>query len=137
MVITVQKEVAQRIVAQPGKMSLLAVSVQFFGQPQICCTIPANAFVPPPKVDSAVLRIDRHLTPPVSIEDPACYFRVVKAGFSQKRKQLKNALAAGLRQPQAEVAASMEAAGIDPRRRAETLSLTEWAALAEIFKGGR
>jgi len=133
MVLTVQKEVAQRITAKPGQMSLLAVSVQFYGQATLRHTIPAQAFLPPPKVASAVLRIDPHPGPPISIEDPAQYFRVVKAGFSQKRKQLKNSLAAGLRKPQQEVAALMESAGVDPRRRAETLSLAEWAALVEVL----
>lgn len=133
IVITIQKEVAQRIVAETGKMSLLAVSVQFYGNPTLCHTIPATAFLPPPKVDSAVLRIDRHDTPPVQIDDPTRYFRVVKAGFSQKRKQLKNSLAGGLHKSQTEVAELMQQVGIDPRRRAETLSLTEWAVLTELL----
>lgn len=133
LVITVQKEVAQRIVAKPGQMSVLAVSVQFYGRPKLCHTIPANAFVPPPKVDSAVLRIDRYEHPPVIVTDPASYFRVVKAGFSQKRKQLKNSLAAGLGKPRTEIVALMAATGIDPTRRPQTLSLAEWAALAEVL----
>jgi 16S rRNA (adenine1518-N6/adenine1519-N6)-dimethyltransferase len=133
LVVTVQKEVAQRIVAKPGQMSLLAVSVQFYGRPRLAHTIPAQAFVPPPKVDSAVLRIDRHPHPQPAVASPAAYFRLVKAGFSQKRKQLKNSLAAGLGRPQAEVAALLTAAGIDPTRRAETLSLDEWAALVEVL----
>jgi 16S rRNA (adenine1518-N6/adenine1519-N6)-dimethyltransferase len=132
IVITVQKEVAQRITARPGQMSLLAVSVQFYGQPRLCHTIPANAFVPPPKVESAVLSIDRYRQPPLEVDDRAAFFRVVKAGFSQKRKQLKNSLAAGLHMPQVEVVAWMEAAGIDPVRRAETLSLPEWGALVKL-----
>ena len=119
IVITVQKEVAQRIIAKPGQLSILAISVQLYGQPTYCHTIPANAFVPPPKVDSAVLRIDRHKTPPIDVPDTDLFFRVVKAGFSQKRKQLKNSLSAGLRQPQTEVVAWLEAAGIDPSRRAQ------------------
>lgn len=133
LIITIQKEVAQRIVARPGQMSILAVSVQFYGQPKLCHTIPPNAFVPPPKVDSAVLRIDRYHNPPVIVPDPAHYFRIVKAGFSQKRKQLKNSLAAGLHKPQAEIVTQMQMAGIDPTRRAQTLSLTEWAALANTI----
>ncbi len=128
-VLTIQKEVAQRIIAKPGKMSVLAVSVQFYGTPTLCHTIPASAFTPAPNVDSAVLRIDRHTVPPLPVDDPRAFFRVVKAGFSQKRKQLKNALAAGLHRPQAEIVARLEAVGIDPRRRAETLSLAEWAAI--------
>jgi len=128
-VLTIQKEVAQRITAKPGKMSVLAVSVQFYGMPTLCHTIPANVFFPPPKVDSAVLRIDRHPAPPVPVDDPRAFFRVVKAGFSQKRKQLKNSLSAGLHCPQSDVAAMLESVGIDPRRRAETLSLEEWGAI--------
>jgi 16S rRNA (adenine1518-N6/adenine1519-N6)-dimethyltransferase len=132
-VITVQKEVAQRIVAKPGDMSILAVSIQFYGQARLCHTIPANAFVPPPKVDSAVVRIDLYDQPPVDIDRPADFFRVVKAGFSQKRKQLKNSLAAGLHRHQAEVADLMKSVGVDPTRRAETLSLPEWATLTGVL----
>ncbi len=128
-ILTIQKEVAQRITAEPGQMSVLAVSVQFYGKPTLCHTIPANAFTPPPKVDSAVLRIDRHPLPPVPVDNPRWFFRVVKAGFSQKRKQLKNSLSAGLGRPQSEIVPLLEAANIDPRRRAETLSLAEWAAI--------
>jgi len=131
LTLTVQKEVARRITAGPGKMSLLAISVQFYGQPRLCHTIPPNAFTPPPKVDSAVLRVDRHAVPPVQTDDPARYFRVVKAGFGQKRKQLRNALAAGLHKPPQEISALLESAGIDPHRRAETLSLQEWALLEQ------
>ncbi len=134
LTLTVQKEVARRITAGPGKMSLLAVSVQFYGQPRLCHTIPPNAFTPPPKVDSAVLRIDRHAVPPVQVDNPARYFRVVRAGFGQKRKQLRNALSAGLHKPPQEITALLESAGIDPRRRAETLSLQEWALLEQVSR---
>src|SRR5688572_23525309 len=120
IVVTVQKEVAQRIVAKPGEMSLLAVSVQFYGQPLLAHRIPAGAFYPPPKVDSAVVRIDTFAAPPVPVPDVAHFFRVVKAGFSQKRKQLKNTLAAGLARPTPEIVQALTAAGIDPTRRAET-----------------
>lgn len=130
LVLTVQREVAQRIVAAPGAMSLLAVSVQFYGRPRIVARIPAGAFVPPPKVDSAVLRIDAHPMPPVDAPDVAAFFRVARAGFSQKRKQLKNALSAGLGLPVERVLAAMHQAGILPERRAQSLSLAEWAALA-------
>ena len=133
LVLTLQQEVAQRIVAQPGDMSLLAVSVQFFGRPRIVARIPAGAFVPPPQVDSAVLRIDTFALPPVAVPTRAGFFRVVKAGFSQKRKQLRNALSAGLGLSVTETVAGLEAAGVGPTRRAETLSLDEWAALARAF----
>ena len=93
----------------------------------------ASVFWPRPDVDSAVLRLDVYDTPPVAVPDSATFFRVVRAGFSQKRKQLKNALADGLPLPMPETLAFMEAAGIDPRRRAETLALDEWAALARAY----
>ncbi len=131
VVVTVQKEVAQRIVAQPGDLSLLAVSVQFYGQPKLAHHIPAGAFFPPPKVDSAVVRIDTYAQPPVPVADVARFFQVVKAGFGQKRKQLKNSLSAGLHRPAAVVSEALHQAGLDPTRRAETLSLAEWARLAE------
>jgi len=132
VVVTVQKEVAQRIVAKPGKMSLLAVSVQFYGQPKLVHQIPAGAFYPPPKVDSAVVRIDTFLKLTIPVSDTARFFRVAKAGFGQKRKQLKNSLAAGLPKPVSEIVTAMEQVNLDPTRRAETLSLAEWGQLAEV-----
>ena len=135
IVLTVQREVAERIVAAPGELSLLAVSVQFYGRPRIVARIPAGAFVPPPKVDSAVVRIDTHPAPPVEVADVEAFFRVVRAGFGQKRKQIKNSLAAGLGLPGGEAAAALDRAGIDPQRRAQTLSLAEWAGLTrEIYR---
>lgn len=129
LVVTVQREVAERITAAPGDMSLLAVSVQFYGQPQVAMRLNAGTFWPRPEVESAVMRIDVYPTPPVAVPDEALFFRVVRAGFGQKRKQLRNALSAGLGRDKRWAAARLEAAGIDPRRRAETLSLEEWAAL--------
>jgi 16S rRNA (adenine1518-N6/adenine1519-N6)-dimethyltransferase len=131
--LTVQREVAQRIVATPGDMSLLAVSVQFYGRPRIVASIPAGAFIPSPNVDSAVVRVDTYDTPPVEVSDPKFFFHLVRAGFGQKRKQLKNALAAGLARSSSEVAAALERAGVEPRRRAETLTLEEWGRLAYEF----
>jgi len=130
VVVTVQKEVAQRMVAKPGEMSLLAISVQFYGQPTLAHHIPAGAFYPVPKVDSAVVRIDTFAQPPLAVADIDYFFRVVKAGFGQKRKQLRNSLAAGLNKPTAEIVETMARAKIDPTRRAETLSLEEWGRLA-------
>ena len=128
MVLTLQREVARRLVAGPGEMSLLAVSVQFYGQPRIVGRIPAGAFYPPPQVDSAVVRIDVYDQPPVPVDDVESFFRVVRAGFGQRRKQLRNALSQGLGRPVEEVVAALKRAGIAPQRRAETLSLAEWAA---------
>jgi 16S rRNA (adenine1518-N6/adenine1519-N6)-dimethyltransferase len=136
LVLTVQREVAERMVARPGAMSMLAVSVQFYGRPRIVAKIPAGAFVPPPKVDSAVVRIDTYDSTPVQVPGTETFFRVVRAGFGQKRKQLKNALAAGLGVPSAEVVAALTRAGVDPHRRAQTLSLDEWASLVRELRGG-
>lgn len=137
MVVTVQREVAERLVAGPGAMSLLAVSVQLYGQPRIVARIPAGCFYPPPKVDSAVVRIEVGEQPAILFSlgerpeiEEAFFFKVVKAGFSQKRKMLRNALSAGLRLPRVQVEEAMKAAGVDPARRAETLSLEEWARIA-------
>jgi 16S rRNA (adenine1518-N6/adenine1519-N6)-dimethyltransferase len=137
LVLTVQREVAQRIVATPGHMSLLAVSVQFYGEPRLMARIPAGAFIPPPKVDSAVIRIDAHAAPPVVVPGVGLFFRVVRAGFSQKRKQLRNSLSAGLGLSSQQVLAIMARAGIQPQRRAQTLSMAEWAALANAVAENR
>ena len=133
IVLTVQLEVAQRVTAAPGKMSLLAVSVQFYGRPSIVTHIKAGSFYPAPQVDSAVVRIEPYSHPAVDVADREKFFAVVKAGFSQKRKQLHNALAAGLARPQADVAAALERAGVDGHRRAETLTLDEWASVARAI----
>jgi 16S rRNA (adenine1518-N6/adenine1519-N6)-dimethyltransferase len=133
IVLTVQSEVAQRITAAPGKMSLLAVSVQFYGRPSIAAHIKAGSFYPVPQVDSAVVRIEPYDRPAVDVADRDGFFAVVKAGFSQKRKQLHNALAAGLARPQIEIATALDHAGVDGRRRAETLTLSEWASLAQAL----
>ncbi len=135
IVLTVQLEVAQRITAKPGDMSLLAVSVQLYGQPTIVGHIGAGAFYPAPQVDSAIVRIEPYPQPPVAV--PQHFFAVVKAGFSQRRKQLHNALSAGLACSQAEVAGALERAKIDARRRAETLSIEEWARLAQEFESSK
>ncbi len=136
MVVTVQREVAERAIAEPGKMSLLAVSVQFYGHPRIVARIPAGAFYPVPKVDSAVMRIDLGEQPVVHLGegvDDAAFFRVVRAGFSQKRKKLRNSLSAGLGLAPVLADESLEQAGVDPGRRAETLSLQEWARVTQQF----
>jgi len=133
MVLTVQREVAERIVAKPGQMSLLAVSVQFYGQPRLLFRLKPGSFYPSPEVESAVVRVDLHSTPPVPVEETAAFFRVVRAGFAQRRKQLRNTLAAGLRQPPEEVADRLREAGVDPRQRAEALNLEEWAKVAYVL----
>ncbi|MEW6239556.1 MAG: 16S rRNA (adenine(1518)-N(6)/adenine(1519)-N(6))-dimethyltransferase RsmA, partial [Chloroflexota bacterium] len=134
VVLTVQKEVAERICAAPGDLSLLALSVQMYGQPSIAAKIPAGAFHPVPKVDSAVVRIDLFPSPfiPYSLLDT--FFALAKAGFGQRRKQLRNSLASGLKKSPAEIEETLRAAGIDPHRRAETLSLDEWRELTARAK---
>ncbi|GIV84750.1 MAG: ribosomal RNA small subunit methyltransferase A [Candidatus Roseilinea sp.] len=128
VVLTVQTEVAERVTAQPPDMSLLAVSVQFYGRPDLLFRIPPNRFYPQPGVESSILRITPHNRPPDI--DAQKFFRAVKAGFSQPRKQLRNTLAAGLKITKSEAEAALRQSGIEPGRRAETLSLEEWKRLA-------
>jgi 16S rRNA (adenine1518-N6/adenine1519-N6)-dimethyltransferase len=132
LVLMVQKEVAQRIVAAPGHMSVLAVSVQFYAVPRLVATVPASAFFPVPEVDSAILRLDTLTEPPVDVPAPR-FFRAVTAGFSQKRKQLHNSLGAGLGIPAAEMTRLLRSVHIDESRRAETLTLAEWAAVTKVL----
>jgi 16S rRNA (adenine1518-N6/adenine1519-N6)-dimethyltransferase len=112
-------------------MSVLAVSVQFYGLPRIMGRIPSGAFFPRPDVDSAIVRIDVYDTPQVNVSDVSWFFRVVKAGFSQRRKQLQNALASGLGIGRDRVTAALLNSGIDPKRRAQTLALEEWGLVQE------
>jgi 16S rRNA (adenine1518-N6/adenine1519-N6)-dimethyltransferase len=135
IVVTVQREVAQRMIASPGQMSLLSVSVQFYGRPKIVARIPAGAFYPVPKVNSAVVRIDLYDNSPVAIADVDRFFEVVRAGFGHKRKQLRNALAQGLSLPVGTVVEALRRAGVDEKRRAQTLSLEEWAWVTHGFSG--
>jgi 16S rRNA (adenine1518-N6/adenine1519-N6)-dimethyltransferase len=129
MILTLQLEVAQRICALPGEMSLLALSIHLYGTPSIVARIPAGAFYPKPKVDSAVLRLAVAEQP--RLADTGLFFRLARAGFSQKRKTLRNALAGGLEIPVSQAVQMLEAAQIEPSRRAETLSLEEWGRLVE------
>ena len=130
IVLTIQKEVAERICAGPGDMSLLALSVQVYGQPRIAMHIPAGAFFPAPKVDSSVLVVDIYSSPSVDESLLDIFFQLIKAGFSQKRKKLRNSISAGMRQSPAETEKLLHAADIDPQRRAEALSLEEWGSLS-------
>ena len=113
-------------------MSLLAVSVQFYGQPRIVGRLKPAAFWPRPDVDSAVVHIDVQGRPELGVPDEATFFRVVRAGFSQRRKQLRNALGSGLGISSAAAAGLLSAAAVDPQRRAQTLALEEWAALSRV-----
>jgi 16S rRNA (adenine1518-N6/adenine1519-N6)-dimethyltransferase len=133
MVLTVQKEVAERICAEPGEMNLLALSVQVYGKPVVEQDIPASAFYPAPEVDSAVLRIELFPAPAIPSAFLGVFFLLAKAGFSQKRKTLRNSLSGGLRLPPSQVETMLKSTEIDPQRRAETLSIKEWAELTEIY----
>lgn len=131
MVLTVQREVAERICAKAGDMSLLSLSVQVYGNPEITARIPAGAFYPAPQVDSSVVRVRLFDEPVIKREMLKPFFRLAKAGFSQKRKTLRNALAGGMHWSPQKAADILQRAHIDPQRRAETLSLTEWGMLVE------
>jgi 16S rRNA (adenine1518-N6/adenine1519-N6)-dimethyltransferase len=134
MVVMVQREVAEVITAPPGRMSLLSVSVQYYGKPRIVSRVSAGCFYPAPEVDSAVLRIDRYLRPVVDVADEGSFFALVRAGFTAPRKQLANSLAQGLGLPRVKILPLLGEAGIIPRRRAESLSLEEWAWLWQVWK---
>ena len=134
MVLTVQKEVAERICAESGRMSLLSLSVQVYGRPKIVARIPAGAFYPTPKIDSSVLRIEIANEPSIPYAQLDKFFQLAKAGFSQKRKTLRNSISAGLRITPTQAQSLLEAAGIEAQRRAETLSLDEWRMLTKIIK---
>ena len=133
IVLTVQKEVAERICAAPGDMSLLALSVQVYGEAKKVLNIPAGAFYPPPKVDSSVVRVDLYAQPLIASDQLDIFFKLARAGFSQKRKTLRNSLSAGIHVPADKISALLLSVGIDPGRRAETLSLPEWKELTEAF----
>jgi len=133
MVVMVQREVAEVIAAEPGRMSVLSISVQLYGKPEIIDYVPARCFYPVPEVDSAILRIDLYPRPAVDVTDKESFFELVHAGFSASRKQIVNSLAQGLRLPKAEALSLLGRGGIDPQRRAETLALEEWARLWQEF----
>jgi 16S rRNA (adenine1518-N6/adenine1519-N6)-dimethyltransferase len=134
MVVMVQKEVAEAIAAEPGDMSLLSVSVQFYGEPKIITIVPPESFYPAPEVSSAILKIDIYPQPRVDVDEKG-FFDTVRAGFAAPRKQLANSLARGLGREKAEVLPFLQKASIDPSRRAETLSVGEWAELWRVLGG--
>jgi len=133
MVFTLQLDVARRIIARPSQMSLLAISVQVYATPTIMRKLPPGAFTPPPKVHSAVLRLDVMPEPLVPPAQRSIFFRVVRAGFGQKRKTLRNSLAAGLHLPTDIVEAALRAADINPRQRAQELDIDQWLRLTETL----
>jgi 16S rRNA (adenine1518-N6/adenine1519-N6)-dimethyltransferase len=133
MVVMVQKEVGQSMVAAPGNLSIFAISVQLYGKPTIVDYVPAQSFYPEPKVDSAIVRIEVYPKPAVQVADIAGFFEIVKAGFSAPRKQIRNSLALGLQLDSVEIVELLEQSGIAPQRRPETLSLEEWSRLQQTL----
>jgi 16S rRNA (adenine1518-N6/adenine1519-N6)-dimethyltransferase len=129
VVVMVQREVAERMTATPGDMNLLAVSAQFYGTPTIVAHVPATAFYPPPKVDSAVVRLDLAPQPPLTGVARELFFNLARAGFAEKRKQIHNTLQRNLRLTPEQISAWLAASDIDPERRAQSLSLAEWLRL--------
>jgi 16S rRNA (adenine1518-N6/adenine1519-N6)-dimethyltransferase len=133
LALMVQQEVAEVLTARPGAMSLLAVSVQFYGIPRIISHVPAGAFFPRPKVSSAIVSVLIEHPSRFPDVDPVRFFGLVRAGFAARRKQLHNALTGGLGMSTDEVDSRLLRAGIDRKRRAETLSLEEWRLIYRNF----
>ncbi len=133
MVVMVQREVAKNMIAAPPQMNLLAVGVQLYGRPKLVCKVPPAAFYPRPRVDSAIVRIDVYDKTAVGVDDVNTFFRVVKAGFSTKRKQLHNSLSLGLGVPVTRTMKLLAEANIGHKRRAQTMTLDEWAKVARVF----
>lgn len=132
IVLTIQKEVAERLCAKPGESNrgILSVMVQYYSQPEIIAIIPQTSFWPPPKVESAIIRLT-----PIRRYQPSDkeFFKIVKAGFSSKRRQLVNSLAGGLGLPKETVSVILKEAGVNAKKRAEDLSLKEWDELRKTW----
>ena len=135
IVVMVQKEVALRMAAKPSSKDYGAITVlcQYYTEPSVVTNVPASLFVPPPKVDSAVLRLKIRENPAVHVTDEKMFFRVVKAAFSQRRKTLLNCLCSNFSFPKEEMSALLEGVGITPSRRGETLSLQEFADISDAI----
>lgn len=140
IVVMIQKEVAERISASPSTKSYgaLSVATQYYSEPQIIAKVPRTVFMPQPNVDSIVIRMTIREEPPVALDNPTLFFKVVKAAFGQRRKTLHNALnAGGFGQNKDETAEFLAASGIEPSRRGETLSIEEFATLANTIHRSR
>lgn len=133
MVLTVQREVAHRICAQPGDMSLLSLSVQVYGKPRVATRIPAGSFYPAPSVDSSVVEVELYSEPRIPVDRLETFFQLARAGFSQRRKTLRNSLSAGLHLSPKEAEELLRQADIEPRRRAQALSIEAWRRLVETY----
>ena len=133
-VLLAQREVAQRLAAGPGQMSLLALSAQVFAEVRLDIMVPRQFFVPPPKVDSQLVVLRTRPRPLVSAADEALFFRLARAGFAAKRKKLRTALAAGLAISKPESEQLLHQAAIDPGQRAEDLAINDWLRLVEVWR---
>ena len=131
LTVMLQLEVAERLTATPPDMTILGVATQFYAEPRIAFQVPPTVFIPPPKVESAVAILDVRADPPLPPGDRRTFFRIVNAGFRQKRKQVANSIAAELDLPKVDVSAWLESAEIDPMRRAQTLTVAEWVRLTQ------
>ncbi len=132
-VLLVQKEVAERIAATPGDMSILAIAAQVYAETRVGVVVPRDFFTPPPKVDSQVIVLNTLTQPLVSLQDEKRFFRLVKAGFSAKRKKLRSSLAGGLALAKQQVEEMLMQAAISPDARAEDLAIEEWKRLMEYL----
>lgn len=135
LVLLLQREVAERVCARPNDMSLLALSVQLYAEPEILRFIPPSGFYPEPKVESALVRLTLRAEPALPRERIPTFFLLAQAGFSDRRKQLHNSLRINLHLTPEEVTTLLDGGGIDGRRRAETLTIAEWGRLAELAEG--
>lgn len=133
IVLMVQKEVAKRIIAKPPKSNLLAVSVQYFSDPKIIQTVNKRSFWPQPGVDSAIIRLESRIQNLESREFSKKFFKIVKAGFSEKRKQLANSLSRGLGASKTRIEQILENSEVNPSRRAETLTIEEWKKITKTY----
>ncbi len=132
-VLLVQKEVAERIAAKPGAMSLLALSAQVYAETSLGVEVPREFFTPPPEVDSQVIILTTRSSSLVGLGDEAQFFRVARAGFGEKRKKLRSSLAGGLHMEKSAVDTVLQKVGISPEARAQELSIQQWQDLVKII----
>jgi len=134
MVVMVQREVARTMTAAPGDMSLLSVATQLYGRPRIVASVPPRSFRPAPKVTSAIVRIEVYPQPALPLDSIDAFFTLVRAGFSAPRKQVHNCLQQGLSVTRDAAETMLSDAGIDPKRRPQTLSLYDWGSLYAAWR---
>jgi 16S rRNA (adenine1518-N6/adenine1519-N6)-dimethyltransferase len=133
--VMVQREVAERMLAQPPNMSILSVATQLHASGRIAFIVPPDVFLPSPSIDSAVITLIPHDEPLISRSHRASFFRLVNAGFRHKRKNIANSIADETRRDKSEIATILASAGIDPGRRAQTLEVVEWITLNAVWSG--